>query len=725
MPASRSASSMRPRYLVVLFAGLLAWTANSFVEATDKPNRKPNIVFILADDLGWTDLGCQGSKYYETPHIDKLAAAGMRFTDAYTCGPNCQPTRAALMSGQYGPRTGIYTVGDIDRFNWRSRSLRPVDNAERLPADRLTLGTAIKRAGYVTGMFGKWHLGNDSENHPSRRGFDEAIVSAGRHFNFKTQPPVDHPDDEYLADFLTDRAVDFLKRHRNEPFFLYLPHFGVHSPFQAKKELIARFGRRAKAEGHADPTYAAMIASVDESVGRVLATLDELGLADNTLVIFSSDNGGVGGYEREGIDAKSITDNAPLHGGKGMLYEGGIRVPYIFRWPGKIPAGIACNEPINSVDLYPTLLELAGAETPPQPLDGVSYLALLKSGGETKLDRDALYWHFPGYLGSKQTWRTTPAGAIRSGDWKLIEFFEDGRLELYNLREDVGETNNLAEKMPDKANELHARLQAWRKEIKAPMPTRNETKTSATAAGNPFHPVLCEGTYPGHLQGVCTNERDAIYWSFTTELVKTDTDGRVQKKIDVATHHGDLCFHEGKLYVAVNLGKFNLPAGQADSWVYVYDADTLKELARHAVQEVVHGAGGIAWHDGRFLVVGGLPIGAKENYAYEYDADFKFRTRHVLDSGYTFLGIQTAAWADGSYWFGCYGTPRILLKADPALKIIGKWELDASLGIVGIPDGKLLVAGGSRAAEGRYVGTVSVAVPDDHGLRVVETLPAK
>lgn len=721
---------------------------------------KPNVVFILADDLGWTDLGCQGSKYYESPNIDKLAAGGMRFTSGYTCGPNCQPTRAALMSGQYGPRTGIYTVGDIDRFNWQSRSLRPVDNAEHVPADRELLGAALKRAGYATAMFGKWHLGNDDANHPGKRGFDEAFVSAGRHFNFKTVPPIDHAEDAYLADFLTDHAVDFIKRHKDEPFFLYLPHFGVHGPHQAKDEMIARFrgkppaGSRDKG-GHYDPTYAAMIASVDESVGRVVETLKELGLDKNTLVIFSSDNGGVGGYERWGINGGSITDNAPLHGGKGMLYEGGIRVPYIFSWPGVIPAGETCDQPINSVDLYPTLLEVTGASSPPQKLDGRSYLAVLQSGGKQSIERDAIYWHFPGYLGAGgDTWRTTPAGAIRSGAWKLHEFFEDGRVELYNLRDDVGETKDLSTEKPEKAAELKAKLAAWRTDVGAPMPTKNaptdatsekparkknknkgqgkgnrrqaaeEAKTSAVDAGDKFHAVACEGTYPGHLQGVCTNNRDAIYWSFTTVLVKTDSEGKVQKQIDVASHHGDLCFHEGKLYVAVNLGQFNLPAGKADSWIYVYDADTLAELARHEVQDVVHGAGGIAHHAGKFWVVGGLPIGSKENYVYEYDEQLAFQQRHVLDSGYTFLGIQTAAFAEGHFWFGCYGSPRMLLKANENLKVIGKWQFDASLGIVPISDGKFLVAGGIRHPDKRYGGTLSVAVPDESlGLKIVETLP--
>ena len=739
--------------LAIALTGLLAGGSSAA--------EKPNVVFILADDLGWTDLSCQGSRYYETPNIDKLAAGGIRFTSGYTCGPNCQPTRAALMSGQYGPRTGIYTVGSIDRFDWQSRPLRPVDNAEHVPADRELLGAAIKRAGYATGMFGKWHLGNDNVNHPAKRGFDEAFVSAGRHFNFQTEPPIEHDEDVYLADFLTDHAVDFIQRHKSKPFFLYLPHFGVHSPHEAKEERIAHFrdkspaGSREKG-GHYDPTYAAMIASVDESVGRVVATLKQLGLEKNTLVIFSSDNGGVGGYERWGINGGSITDNAPLHGGKGMLYEGGIRVPYIFNWPGVIPTGETCDEPINSVDLYPTLLEVTKAAGPPQKLDGQSYLAVLKSGGEQALDRDAIYWHFPGYLGAGgDTWRTTPAGAMRAGDWKLHEFYEDGHVELYNLRDDVGETKNLAEAQPEKVTELKAKLAAWRKEVGAPMPTKNsptdaaaekparkkgknkdkqgkgkkrratpEIKSSAVeSTAGAFHAVRCDGTYPGHLQGVCTNNRDAIYWSFTTVLVKTGADGKVQRQIDVASHHGDLCFHAGKLFVAVNLGQFNLPAGKADSWIYVYDAETLAEISRHEVQEVVHGAGGIAHHAGKFWVVGGLPVGSKENYVYEYDEQLTFQKRHVLDSGYTFLGIQTAAFADGHFWFGCYGSPRMLLKTDENLNLVGKWPLDASLGIVPIESGKFLIAAGIGHDDKRYGGALSVAVPDASlGLRVVETL---
>jgi arylsulfatase A-like enzyme len=445
---------------------------------------RPNVVLILADDLGWTDLGCQGSKYYETPNIDRLAAAGVRFTDGYTCGPNCQPTRAALLSGQYAPRTGVYTVGSTDRFDTTSRPLVPAENVTDLPTAKVTVAEALKQAGYKTGMFGKWHLGNGAQHHPKNQGFDEAIVSAGQHFNFNTNPKVEVPAGAYLADFLTDKAVDFLERHKAEPFFLYLPHFGVHSPHEAKPELIKRFESKAGAGGHRDPTYAAMIASVDESVGRVLAKLDELKLTENTLVIFSSDNGGVGGYAAAGIPkAGGITDNAPLRGGKGMLYEGGVRVPYIFSWKGTIPAGRTCGEPILSVDLYPTLLELAGAKPPAdQPLDGTSYVSLLKAGGQGKLPRDAIYWHFPGYLGAGQDgWRTTPAGAIRVGDYKLLEFFEDGHLELYNLKADLGQKTDLAKKEPERTKELHDRLVAWRESVSAPMPSKREPGQTSPA----------------------------------------------------------------------------------------------------------------------------------------------------------------------------------------------------------------------------------------------------
>lgn len=435
--------------------------------------KNPNVVFILADDLGFTDLACYGSGYYETPNIDRLASEGMRFTNHHHA-QNCQPTRAALMSGQYGPRTGVYTVGGIDRFDWSSRPLRPVDNVTQLPLDRTTMAQSFKAAGYATAMFGKWHLGENGEYHPGHRGFEEALVSNGRHFDFTTSPEVEVTDGAYLADFLTDKAEDFIRRKKDNPFFLYLPHFGVHSPYQAKPDLIEHFKTKTAVAGHHDPVYAAMIASVDESVGRVMALLDELKIAEKTVLVFASDNGGVGGYTREGIkEGGDITDNAPLRSGKGSLYEGGIRVPLIVRWPGVVKPGTICATPTIHVDLPATFLEVSGAPAPAQVLDGESLVPLLKDPAAA-MKRTAIYQHFPGYLGAgKGNWRTTPVGLIQSGDWKLMEFYEDGRLELYDLGKDPGEANNLAASQPDKTRELQEKLKSWRTEVGAKMPMPN------------------------------------------------------------------------------------------------------------------------------------------------------------------------------------------------------------------------------------------------------------
>jgi arylsulfatase A-like enzyme len=477
---------------VLSLLGLLLAGLFGPLVAADRP---PNIIFVLADDLGWTDLACFGSKYYETPNIDRLAAQGMRLTNHHHC-QNCAPTRSALLSGQYGARTGTYTVGSIDRFSWQTRSLRPVDNVTNLSLNRDTFANQLKAAGYATAMFGKWHLGSAPDYHPSKRGFDEAIESNGQHFDFKTDPKTEYPKGQYLADFLTDKAVDFIQRNQAKPFLLYLPHFGVHSPFQSKPELVAKFKGKPGVGGHNNPTYAAMLASVDESVGRLMAKLEELKLADNTVLIFASDNGGVGGYGRpdglirepgkmpkDGGDESGggITDNTPLRSGKGSLYEGGVRVPFIVRWPGKVTAGSALGTPTVHVDLFPTLLELSGAAKPRQALDGESLLPLML-GKSSTLKRDAIFQHFPGYLGSGNgLWRTTPVSLVQMGDWKLMEFLEDGRLELYNLKDDLGETKNLAMTNPDKAKELHERLIAWRKETKAPMPTPNKGEAAAPA----------------------------------------------------------------------------------------------------------------------------------------------------------------------------------------------------------------------------------------------------
>jgi len=476
---------MTPRSLALLLWFAAALTATA---ATPRP---PNIVYVLADDLGWTDLGCQGSAYYRTPNLDRLAAEGLRLQRYYN-SQNCAPTRAVLMSGLYAPRTGMYTVNTLERGAAADRRMHVPPNETRLPLDLFILPQALRAAGYATGMFGKWHLGTTRPHHPADRGFDEAIVSDGRHFNFTTVPPVEAPPGQYLADFLTDRAVDFIGRHQGRPFFLYLPQFAVHTPIEAKPELVAEWRGRPPAGRHWHSTYAAMIQSVDESVGRLVARLAELGLERDTVVIFSSDNGGLGGYDRTEppSEKRGFTDNSPLRGGKGTLYEGGLRVPFIVRWPGVVPAGTVSDQPAAHIDVYPTLLELAGGRPRPgQPLDGVSLVPLLRDPA-SRLGRAAIHWHFPGYLESyvhPRGWRTGPVGAIHAGNHKLLEFFETGAVELYDLARDPGETRDLATTEPARAAELRAQLAAWRQATGAAMP---RMKTPAElAASDPTPPT--------------------------------------------------------------------------------------------------------------------------------------------------------------------------------------------------------------------------------------------
>jgi len=443
---------------------------------------RPNILFIFIDDMGWRDVGFMGSQFYETPNIDRLARGGMIFTNAYANAPNCAPTRACLMSGQYGPRHGVYTVSNSNRGNAKARKLIPIKNNTTLPANKITLAESLKKAGYATCHLGKWHLGGDAETKPEGQGFDHNV--GGNHAGsprsyfspYKNKDIADGPKGEYITDRLSDEAIRFIDAHRDQPFFLYLPHYAVHTPLQAKKDLVAKYKNKSPWNGQGNAVYAAMVESVDQGVGRILAHLDERGLTEKTLVIFFSDNGGVGGYKACGIKGNEITSQAPLKGGKGMLAEGGIREPMAVRWPGHVPAGATCEAPVIGIDFYPTLLEVAGAKPPPDyPLDGESIVPLMTQSGALK--RDAIFWHFPAYLqGGSNTWRTTPGGVIRMGDWKLIEYFEDGRLELYNLRNDIGETTNLATKMPEKTKELHNRMLAWRKELGAPVPTEKNPK---------------------------------------------------------------------------------------------------------------------------------------------------------------------------------------------------------------------------------------------------------
>ena len=433
--------------------------------------KTPNIVFFLVDDLGWADLPCYGNGFLETPNIDRLAAQGLRFTDAYAACPVCSPTRASIMSGQYPAHVG---VTDFIPGHWRpyAKLLAPRNRTQYLPHEIETVAESLKKAGYTTGAFGKWHLGG-AKYFPKTQGFDEAVVTTGwGHFANQSFPDQGYGEEDYLSEVLTDKAEAFIKAHKGDPFFLYLAHFGVHIPLEARDRLVKKYEAKAKAYPDAcHPTYAAMIEHIDESLGRVLDTLDAQGLTENTLLVFFSDNGGL--HQRFDGKDEIVTSNAPLRDEKGSLYEGGIREPLLVRWPGVTQAGGVCAAPVSSVDFYPSFLEAAGAPTPDQPLDGVSLLPLLQGGAE--LDRDAIFWHYPHYHHS------TPACALRAGDWKLIHFFEEDRLELYNLREDIGEKSNLAEEYPDRAAALKARLDAWRKSVNAAMPSPNPDYDPARA----------------------------------------------------------------------------------------------------------------------------------------------------------------------------------------------------------------------------------------------------
>jgi len=472
-PVASLAISQRIVETIGYLTGVLALVvvpSHSIRAANAAAARKPNIVFILADDLGWADIGCMGSRFYKTPNIDRLASQGLKFHNFHQ-SQNCAPTRACLMSGQYAPRTGIYTVDTLARGNAKDRRMIPPENITNLPLDRRTIADQLKAAGYVTGMFGKWHLGNAGEYHPAERGFEEALVVEGSHFNIRTVPATEIAPDIYDGDWITDRAVEFMEKHRQNPFFLYVPHRLVHTPLQAKPGATEKLEKLPPVGDQKNPVYAAMVESVDQSVGRIMARLDELELATNTVLIFSSDNGGIGSYGEPG--AQSITDNSPLRGGKGQLYEGGLRVPMIIRWPSVVRPGTTTGALSAHVDLYPTFLEIGDARPPSQPLDGVSLVPVLRDP-DVKLGRAAIYSHFPGYLEGygKPIWRTTPAGMIIEGDWKLLEFYEDERFELYNLREDLSEKQNLAAKNPGKVRELNRKFVAWRNEIGGVMPVR-------------------------------------------------------------------------------------------------------------------------------------------------------------------------------------------------------------------------------------------------------------
>jgi arylsulfatase A len=489
--------------------------------------RLPNVVLFLVDDLGWRDLGCYGSPVYETPHIDSFARESVRFTQAYAAGHVCSPTRASIMTGKY-PATLQMTDWLTGRREFPFQKLKNAAIRQHLPFEETTIAEALKEHDYATGHFGKWHLGEEPSG-PLRHGFDIQIPrwnkgwpNAGYHAPFRLDGLKDAPGD-YLTDRLTDEALEYIEQNKDRPFFLYLSHFAVHDPIQGKADLAGKYrakldrspagdgpafilegnpdardplsraeldallqdeayrghqvlpNRTVKIKQHQDNAqFAAMVENMDESFGRVRSKLETLGLADNTIVIFFSDNGGMSAanFGRPDrvippgrLDEAYATSNLPLRGAKGWLYEGGIRVPLIVKWPGRGQRGAVSDVPVISTDLYPSILEMIGVPArPEQHTDGVSFAGLVR--GDKELEREAIYWHFPHYSNHGMQ---SPGGAIRHGDYKLLEYFENNTIQLYNLRNDVGEQRDLSQEQPERAEKMTAMLRQWRANVSAAM----------------------------------------------------------------------------------------------------------------------------------------------------------------------------------------------------------------------------------------------------------------
>jgi arylsulfatase A len=453
------------RRLLVAVAVCCGVAGRSAAEARAATAVPPNVVIILADDLGWSDLVCYGNRFHETPRIDRLAREGMRFTQFYA-GPVCSPTRANLQTGLDQARFGI--TQHIPGHRRPFARLRDPVVPSHLPTAATTFAERLAAAGYATGYLGKWHLGG-AEHGPATQGWQEVLECNGN-----VQPPAvtgaDGP--RRTAAFLAERAVAFIETHRDRPFVLQVSHAAVHIPLSTTPERLARYRARPPVPGFPSrPEYAGLVEELDASVGTVVDAIDRLGIADRTLVLFLSDNGGLE-HEQNGT---VVTSNAPLRGEKGTLYEGGIRVPAIARWPGHVPAATTCSVPCTTHDLAPTVAALGGAPlAPTEPCDGMSLVALLADPTAAP-PRDTLCWHLPHYH------HATPAGAIRRGDWKLIEWFEDGRLELYDLANDPAESTDRSALETAMAGELRAALAAWRDDVGARMPTPNPDHDPARA----------------------------------------------------------------------------------------------------------------------------------------------------------------------------------------------------------------------------------------------------
>ena len=484
----------RRRFLKTAGLGAAALAAPGLLRAAKASDKRPNILFILADDLGWMDTSLYGSNYYRTPHIDRLARLGMMFTNAYAANPLCSPTRASIMTGKYPCRLGITTPGghlpalpkDTPLLGKAAAPWMKmvVPRSRRfLPPSEYTLGEAFRDAGYATGFIGKWHLGLAPAHWPEKQGFDVSFHGAPdpgppsyfSPYRFRAGTVTDGPKGQYITDRVTDEAVKFLRTRakRNKPFMLCLWHYAVHAPFQGKKALVDTYGRRKDPRGKQDcPTMAAMIHSLDQGVGRVMTELNGLKIADNTIVVFMSDNGG-NMYDR--VQGVPPTNNAPLRGGKGTIYEGGVREPCIVVWPGVVKPGSRSAELVSSIDFYPTLLEMAGIRPKTgQVIDGLSMVGVLKGTG--RLDREAIFCHFPHY--TPKAGGRFPATSVCRGDWKLIRCYGEGPnrthgYELYNLKDDIGEHDNLAARHPEAVQALDALIARHLKDTGGIVPIPN------------------------------------------------------------------------------------------------------------------------------------------------------------------------------------------------------------------------------------------------------------
>ena len=464
-------------------------TPQSVLKSNRENNKSPNVLLINVDDLGWADIGCFGADLHETPNIDALAESGLKFTHAYAAASICSPTRASLLTGKSPARLNMTIWREAATNTLLDEKLIPPDVTANLPLEEVTIAEALKAAGYITAHLGKWHVG-DGQHFPELQGFDINVgatvwgcpptffypyrgeIYRSQRFVPGLEKAADgnyslNREGEYLTDRLTDEAMSIMERFKDEPFFINLSYYTVHTPIEAKSDIVKYYKKKLKAGiTHQNAIYAAMVHSLDENVGRLIKKLDELHLTSNTIVIFTSDNGG---FINE-WDEQKVTSNFPLRSGKGALYEGGIRVPTLIRWPGITPNNVTSDYPITTQDFYPTLLEMTDTDGDPNQVagfDGLSLVPILKNPQSNTKAR-ALFWHYPHYYPT-----TTPVSAVRQGDWKLLEFLEDGHLELYNLKEDQSEQNNLAQINPQKSKELLELLNEWRNEVDAPMPRPN------------------------------------------------------------------------------------------------------------------------------------------------------------------------------------------------------------------------------------------------------------